>query len=90
MDLTINLTGIQENSKYVLEFSLSRDGNVVVTNTTQDQPPSIDDGKPSLDNIEKDNKPTLDDKPTMSDTKPKKSYKDFKVTSNIDDKKLKE
>jgi hypothetical protein len=89
MDLTINLTGIQENSKYVLEFSLSRDGKLVVNNT-QETPQS--DGKPSLDNIENENKPTLDDAPTMEvptmDT-PKKSYKDFKVTSNLNEKKIK-
>jgi hypothetical protein len=82
MDLTINLTGVQENSKYVLEFSLTRDGKVIVTNGS-DSPPSNNDGKPSLEDIEENNKPTLGEPPSMDDIKPKKSYKDYKIKSEI-------
>lgn len=81
MDITITLSGVQENSKYILEFSLGKDG--IVTHTTKDQ----NNNKPSLDDIEND-KPKLS-APSLEDTGvEKKSYKDFKTTTNINTKSL--
>lgn len=80
MDITITLSGIQENSKYILEFSLNRDGVIVNTNT------STYSNKPSLDKIEND-KPIMSS-PAIDDNGVKKSYKDFKTSTNIDPKSL--
>lgn len=82
MDLTINLTGVQENSKYVLEFSLTRDGKVVIQNndnSNNNDSNKVDDDRPSLEAIEEANKPELE-APTLE--KPK-SFRDFKVESSI-------
>ena len=71
MNMTINIDGVQENKKYVLEFCLSSDGVVVMSGndpkpknkpkkSKKDSGPSIDDFEvpaPSIDEIDAKSKP---------------------------------
>jgi hypothetical protein len=76
MKINFEIEGIQEGKRYILEFCLSSDGQVVVSNTT----PSKSSG-PTIEEFEekKENGPTLEE--------PKiEKKKDFNIQSSFDGK----
>jgi hypothetical protein len=83
MDITINLNGIQEGKRYVLEFSLNGEHVEVTQKSTPKKRTTKkeNDDMPSLEDIEKGNEefkiPEIEP--------PKKSKKDYKIERSWDD-----
>ena len=82
MDISINISSVSEGKKYVLEFCISQDGEVI--KTTKSKKPSPKKPKSnglSLEDFEeKENPPQIDNPKITSSTK------EFKVESSFDGK----
>jgi len=85
MNLIINLEGIQEDKKYVLEFCLTSDGKRIV---------NYDDISKNKEPKKKtsNNEPVLEkpvfDKPALENTNSTKEINTFKIESSFGDKKI--